>query len=146
MLNRINNDSSGVQSVIRSLCSWPIYWFIFLALATKPTKKEKSSLIYWATVQNICLIPRCLKCYVHVENTTAGDQGVSRNGQWVCWHKGHWDGWARKLILRIEPKSLQLLLIMNPLESIWVGGRQNIILQSTLSTTDTFGTGTKCPS
>ena len=23
-VNRINNDSSGVQSVIRSLCSWPI--------------------------------------------------------------------------------------------------------------------------
>ena len=42
---------------------------------------EKSSLIYWATVQNICLIPRCLKCLVHVENATAGDQGVSRYGQ-----------------------------------------------------------------
>ena len=33
-------------------------------------------------MQNICLIPRCFKCLVHVENTTAGDQGVSRNGQW----------------------------------------------------------------
>ena len=32
-------------------------------------------------MQNICLIPRCLKCLVHVENATAGDQGVSRYGQ-----------------------------------------------------------------
>ena len=43
---------------------------------------KKSSLIYWATVQNICLIPRCLKCLVHVENAAAGDQGVSHNGQY----------------------------------------------------------------
>ena len=53
----------------------------FLALATKPTKMEKSSLMYWATVQNICLNPRCLKCLVHVENAAAGDQEVSRYGQ-----------------------------------------------------------------
>ena len=46
----------------------------------------------------------------------------------------------------MDPKSLQSLLIINSLESVWVGGRQNIILQSTLSKTDTFGTGTKCPS